>query len=295
MSTLFASFADAAAAERAAGALLDKGATSSDISVIASEHYSGSLGQVAEAEAAHAEKGAKQGISTTTPADAAMGAAKGMTIGTGVGIAAALAALIVPGFGIALGTGALAIAVGGAIGTAVAGAAVGGVAGFLKDQGVAEDMVSHYSEAFASGGAILAVAVPTGDMDTALVEGILVKYGAANVANYESTHTTMDRQQMPPTQPFTDTVPVSEPINVVQVPADYVMNQAPTEIQGISSGPQVIDPLTGMAEPVVPVSSVRPTRIDPLTGQALEGMVTDPVTGGDRAVRIENGRVIYVV
>jgi hypothetical protein len=285
--TLYASFIEPADAERAAGALLDEGASSNDLSIITSERYAGSVGQVAKAEVAQAEKAAKQGITTTTAADAAMGAAKGMTIGSGVGIAAALAALLVPGVGIVLGTGALALAFAGAVGTAVAGGAAGGVVGYLKDQGMAEDIVSHYSDAYGSGGAILALAVPTGNLDTEQAEGILVKYGATNVSNSVAPQNTLDSQDMPPA----NFVPVREDLETAQV-VPPVLPMVLTTAPVVET---VTDPLTGLTEAVIPVSAVRPTRIDPLTGQATEGLVTDPVSGIDQVVRIENGRVVYVV
>jgi hypothetical protein len=281
MSTLYASFIEPIEAERATAALLDRGAQSSDISLLANEKYADGVAQAAEAEIAVAEKDAKTGLTTTTPADAAMGAVKGMSIGTGVGIAAALASLLIPGVGLVIGTGALAIAFGGAVGTAVAGAAAGGVYGYLKDQGIAEDMASHYSQAFESGGAILAVELPTGDLDDTQVESILVKYGATNIASYAGPSVIQD-------------VPEAS-----QVVSDPIAAQVPVRTNTLefdpTATPSVIDPLTGLVDPVIPVSSVRPTRIDPVTGQALEGFVTDPVSGIDRAVRIENGRVIYVL
>src|SRR5688500_11923729 len=101
---------------------------------------------------------AKSGISTTTGADGAAGAVKGAGLGLGVGIAAALAALAIPGFGLVLGGGALATAAAGAAGATAAGALAGGVEGFLKDQGVPDDVLTHYNDTFMQGGAILAVA-----------------------------------------------------------------------------------------------------------------------------------------
>ncbi len=43
-----------------------------------------------------------------------------------------------PGVGLVVGGGALALAIGGALGTTAAGAVAGGMAGYLKDQGVSE-------------------------------------------------------------------------------------------------------------------------------------------------------------
>lgn len=52
-----------------------------------------------------AVEGAERGITTTTGADAAVGAAKGAGIGLGIGALAALASVMVPGIGIVVGGG----------------------------------------------------------------------------------------------------------------------------------------------------------------------------------------------
>jgi hypothetical protein len=201
MSTLYASFVDAPAAERAAGALLDHGARSADISIVAHSDYIAARTDK-DLDAGHAERSAKEGISTTTAADAAVGATKGAAIGLGVGIAAALAALIVPGVGIVIGGGALATAIAGGAATVAAGAAAGGVAGYLKDQGVPDEMVTKYSNTFYEGGAILALAVPTGDIDAIEAEAILAKYAAVNIATYNSTRVLADGVVQPVRQPM---------------------------------------------------------------------------------------------
>jgi hypothetical protein len=130
---------------------------------------------------------AKHGISTTTAADAGAGAVKGAGIGLGVGALAALAALMVPGFGLVVGGGALAAALGGVAATAGAGAAAGAVTGYLKDQGMEDHVVTDYSDAVTSGGALLAVHLPSGDVDEATARTVLDKYGATNVNTYATT------------------------------------------------------------------------------------------------------------
>lgn len=202
MTTLFASFTDPGEAERAAAALIDQGARAEDISFVASESYGSKRTALARSDVAHLEHEAKSGITTTTPADAAFGAAKGGTIGIGVGILAAIAALTIPGVGIVIGGGAFATAFAGAIGTTIAGMAAGSVAGYLKDQGMAENLVTHYSNIVAEGGAIVSVSVPTGDIDTTQAESILAKYGAVNVATHYSPKNELDREQMPPPEPM---------------------------------------------------------------------------------------------
>lgn len=126
---------------------------------------------------------APTGLTTTTAADVGAGAGKGAAVGFSVGILAALAALAIPGVGVILGGGALATAIAGVIGATGAGIVAGGVVGLLKDQGVPDEAVTVYREAFDRGGAILAVAIAS-DVDRASVEAVLAKYGAQNVEMY---------------------------------------------------------------------------------------------------------------
>ena len=130
------------------------------------------------------ESAAKNGISTTTPGDAAAGAAKGAGIGLGLGVLAGLAALAIPGVGFVIGSGALASAIGLAVGTTAAGAVAGGVTGYFKDQGVSDTVAEHYSNTVEAGGAVLAVTVPSNNVDVATAQGLLEKYGASNVSNF---------------------------------------------------------------------------------------------------------------
>lgn len=130
------------------------------------------------------ETAAKHGISTTTPEDAGEGAVKGTGIGLGVGILASLAALAVPGVGLVLGGGALAAALGATALTAGAGAIAGGATGYLKEQGVPGDVAERYHGAVAGGGAVLSLSIPSGKVDLTTAEGILSKYGAADMNAY---------------------------------------------------------------------------------------------------------------
>ncbi|RYG21608.1 hypothetical protein EON82_18515 [bacterium] len=132
------------------------------------------------------EETAKHGITTTTAADASAGAVKGGLVGAGIGAIAAIAALIVPGVGLVMGAGALAAALGGIAATAGAGAAAGAIVGYLKDMGVDEQVATTYSEAVEGGGAILAVTVPSGNVDEAEATAVLNKYAATNVNRYAS-------------------------------------------------------------------------------------------------------------
>jgi len=130
------------------------------------------------------EAAAKHGISTTTAADAGAGAIKGTVVGAGIGVLAALASLVVPGVGLVLGGGALAAGLGAVAASAGAGALSGAVTGYLKDQGVDEHAAHAYHETVAGGGALLAVSLPSGDVQEAEARGILEKYGASNLNSY---------------------------------------------------------------------------------------------------------------
>jgi predicted phage tail protein len=210
--TLYASFVDSADAVKAAGALMDHGVRQEDLTLIAhateeearrytgEEIREGTVDTVTETETSRryrraeardedqdrAEGMAKGGLSTTTGEDAASGAAKGAGWGLGVGAAAALASLFVPGFGLVLGGGALATALTGAALATAGGAIAGGVTGYLKDQGMPADVSATYGEVVEHGGAILAVQLPSGDVDQATAEGLLAKYAAANIGTYDT-------------------------------------------------------------------------------------------------------------
>jgi hypothetical protein len=131
----------------------------------------------------HFESAAKAGISTTTVEDAASGAKKGALWGLGVGALAAVAAIAIPGYGIVLGGGALAAAIGAMATGAGAGAVAGGVVGYLKDQGVPSHDIPQLEQAVRQGGALLAVHLGS-EEDRARIEDVLRKYGASSTNSY---------------------------------------------------------------------------------------------------------------
>ena len=189
--TLYASFVDAAAAERAAGALLDRGIRSEDISLVAHGSHGQPVSRTLDELDDEAEdrdddpvEAAKHGISTTTAADAGSGAITGAGVGLGVGTIAAVASLFLPGIGLVTGGGALAAAIAGAAATTAAGGVVGGVTGYLKDQGVPDFHADRFHETVQGGGAIVAVSVPSNDIDRAEVEDVLAKYGGHDFGHY---------------------------------------------------------------------------------------------------------------
>lgn len=239
--TLYASFADAALAEKAAGALLDYGILEDDLSLVTNDASlrtedaedraieSRGFQMPADWQAASAgrtpspagysplqetgdprynaatetitygeddamveddlavdtysdtEIAAKRGLSTTTPADAGAGAVKGAGFGLGVGVLAGLASLFVPGVGLVFGGGAFASALAGAAATTAAGAVVGGVTGYLKDQGLPEEVATRYHTSIQQGGAILSLTLPSGNVDEETALQIVSKYGATDV------------------------------------------------------------------------------------------------------------------
>jgi hypothetical protein len=190
--TIYASFADADMAQKAVGALLDHGVRCEDITFLANEEYGRRYGYdrvdaVDDDDDDHDRNpvaSAAHGISTTTGADAASGAAKGAGIGLGLGAAAAIASMFIPGVGLVTGGGALASALAGLAASTAGGAAAGGATGYLKDQGVPEAAAMDYDKAIRSGGAMVAVTVPSNDVDRATAESVLAKYNAGNVNSY---------------------------------------------------------------------------------------------------------------
>ena len=135
-------------------------------------------------DANHVEGVAKSGVTTTTAGDAGKGAAEGAGIGLGLGVLAALASVFVPGFGLVLGGGALASAIGVAAATTVGGAIAGGVAGYLIELGVPDEAARTYADRIQSGSALVAVTLPSGKVD--LIEGqeLISKYGGSDVNVY---------------------------------------------------------------------------------------------------------------
>lgn len=172
---IYGSFMDTKQADKAVGALMDHGIPAECISLVMND---------GTADSHHLDK-AKHGITTTTGGDTAAGAMKGGVTGLVLGALGALAALIIPGFGLVLGGGALATALGAMAGTAVGGAIAGAVHGTLKDQGVPDEAARRYDETVSRGGAVLAIQPCGGrEFDRAEAESILRKYGAENIGGY---------------------------------------------------------------------------------------------------------------
>jgi hypothetical protein len=178
--TLYVTFDDTNQAEKAVGALLDYGVRTEDVTVLASN--TGTQDETVQTE--HTDDAAKTGITTTTAADAGSGAAKGAGIGLGLGILGGLAALTIPGFGLVLGGGALASAIAAAGAATAAGAIAGGVTGYLKDQGLPQEVVTTYADHLRIGGSLVALTLPSGDVGIDRGQEIVRKYGGGNVNVY---------------------------------------------------------------------------------------------------------------
>lgn len=186
--TLYASFSAPADAERAIGALLDHGVDANDVGVAFNERYLPYSDETPGPDEviSHADSG----ITVTTPEDMGVGAAKGAGVGLGLGALMAIASIAIPGFGLVVGGGALATAIGGMVGATAAGAIAGGAVGYLKDQGIPEDTAERYSTTIGSGGAIVSVTTPSNGVSDYTVEEVMTKYGGIDVHRLGAEPTT---------------------------------------------------------------------------------------------------------
>ncbi len=183
MKNTYATFADPKNAEQAVGALLDHGIRAEHLSIIFPEGYTypsyhpnHKVDNDEVPDEDRSEAMAKSGITTTTMADAEIGAAKGAGIGLAAGTLAALAAVLIPGVGLVIGGGALALALGGVAGATAAGAVAGGVTGYLKDQGVSPSHTETYDAVLRAGGALVTVSPTNEKVDCDEICDILAKY-----------------------------------------------------------------------------------------------------------------------
>ncbi|MBC8063898.1 MAG: hypothetical protein H7Y17_03650 [Chlorobia bacterium] len=177
---IYASFNDTTMAKDAVGALIDHGVAKEDVGLVLPVDANADMAKENNRAEETLEK-AESGITTTTQDDAMVGATKGAFFGFGIGSIAALAAILIPGVGLIVGGGALATALIGAGAATVAGSVAGGVVGYLKDQGVPEEESQRFSNVYEKGGAIVNVSAPSGGVDAATIEMILMKYGETAV------------------------------------------------------------------------------------------------------------------
>jgi len=162
-----------------------------------------------------------EGITTTTPQDAAAGAAVGGGIGLVAGLLAAAAAVTIPGVGLILGGGILAGALGAAAATTAAGAAVGGVTGYLRDMGMPEHAAANVGDRLREGDYLLTVAVDPARYDE--IKQLLLKYNAAGVDIEVSTA----NQRV--TDVWGNTPAVAEHLHDGPAPLPHPVGQTPDE------------------------------------------------------------------
>ena len=184
--TIYATFANAETATRVVGSLLDHGVKPEDLSILVTES-SWREAEERRTDANDVRSTAEMGVTVTTTEDAAAGAKTGAGVGLGVGALAALAAVTIPGVGIVLGGGALAAAIGGIVAAGAAGAVAGAVTGYLKDQGVEPASVDKITSTLESGGALVSVSTPSGDVSASTVETVFDKYGGKTGLNIYRT------------------------------------------------------------------------------------------------------------
>lgn len=223
--TVYATFSRPEEAERAAGALLTQGVRPEDLSVVKQPESGGMIVTAPHATASNVlatdsvseptpalgsvygvepdptdstadrldvangdvdEGPAMTGLLADVPSETVASAKHASLIGAGIGAVAALVALMIPGVGVVLGAGALASALAGIAASAGAGAAAGAVVALLKEHGVDGDVAEGYGDTVAQGGAVLAVTLPSGNVDEAQANAILTEHKAANVNRYAS-------------------------------------------------------------------------------------------------------------
>ena len=175
---LWASFPDYDLAAQAVAAFIDHGAPKDQIHLMAQSvppAYSG-------AHSRDALNHAESGMTVTTPDDAKIGAEKGLGIGLGVGILAGLAALAVPGFGLVIGGGALAIAAAGAAGATAAGGVAGAVTGYLKDQGADDSVRRQVTDWLSAGNVVINVNMDPDTMTQSEANALILKYRGTELA-----------------------------------------------------------------------------------------------------------------
>lgn len=157
--TIYATFKDPKQAEKAAGALMDRGLRPEDLSIINSQQRS-------------------------EPSLAGSAALKGSAWGVGIGTVAAAASLLVPGVGLVVGGGALATAIAGTAASAGAGAAGSVLTGYFKHQGADSQVAAEYERTIRLGGAVLGATLPSGGVDEGRAWEVLTKYAGQHVISH---------------------------------------------------------------------------------------------------------------
>ena len=227
----------------------------------------------------------KEGITFSTPQDAAAGAAVGGGIGLVTGLLAAAAALAIPGVGIVLSGGILAGALGAAAATAAAGAAVGGVAGYLTDMGMPQQAAQNVASRLSEGDYLVTVDADTSRYDE--LRQILFKYNAAgvdvNVAAAGETvpaaAVTVPAEALADVTPaFMDVAPAAStaltaPVQPAPVAGEYELREAQL-VEPVIKQPAVVTTPPSEAAPIA-LDSAPPLRVPATPALAQE---TEPMT-----------------
>jgi len=169
---LWASFPDYDLAAQAVAAFIDHGVNKDQVHLMTQSvpaEYNTARNDDALDQAEH-------GLTVTTPDDAKIGAEKGLGIGLGVGVLAGLAALAVPGFGLVVGGGALAIAAAGAAGATAAGGLAGAVTGYLRDQGADDTVTRQVTDWLTAGNVVINVNMNPETMTQSEANALVLKY-----------------------------------------------------------------------------------------------------------------------
>lgn len=266
-------------AERAAQALIDLGAERDQISLMArgeegadqrtSSSHPGDGDQLVEPAREVGDSGAA--LTTTEGADVAHGA----TIGAVAGIAAGLLALMVPGIGLVLAAGPLALA-------AASGAIAGGVYGGLRDIGIDEQHARGYEE-HVRGGRVLLTGLLT-HADETETRAALAEHGGDDISFHEvpaaapqPAATAALRDQPAAGRAATATeeirVPVSEEIAEVR--------KTQRQVGEVSVSKQVEVETKHISEPVTRTRVEVERRAVPAGEQAAYDASTTPLKEGD--------------
>jgi hypothetical protein len=110
---------------------------------------------------------------------------------------------------------------------------------------------------------------------------MLVKYGAMNIATYNSSHVLLDNPSLQQVQ---------VPLNVGNPNIDPIATTAVVETDAVAvpvatKTTEVIDASTGESRLVT--TQVEPTVVDPVTGQTVEAVSVDPLTQIERPVMVD--------
>jgi hypothetical protein len=114
----------------------------------------------------------------TSHTKAEQGTATGATTGAVMGGVAGLAALAIPGLGLVLAAGPIAVALG-----ALVGGALGGLVGSFAGLGIPTEQAKAYEAAVRAGGVVMTVHVADRDAGER-VTGVMREQGATQAASY---------------------------------------------------------------------------------------------------------------